>query len=78
MTPTTLERAFTPVPDATRRWVTVGLGYKPDAHWNFDVGYAHLFVNDAHVQDVSATGDSLVGYFDNSGNLLAASAQYKF
>jgi long-chain fatty acid transport protein len=77
-TPTSATTRDPRVPDATRRWVTVGLGYKPNDNWNFDVGYAHLFVNDAHVQDVSATGDSLVGYFDNSGNLLAASAQYKF
>lgn len=66
------------VPDATRRWVTVGLGYKPDAHWNFDLGYAHLFVNDAHVTDVSATGDVLSGVFENKGNLLGVSGQYKF
>ncbi|HEX6832811.1 MAG TPA: outer membrane protein transport protein [Rudaea sp.] len=66
------------VPDAARRWVTVGLGYRPDDHWNVDLGYAHLFVNDAHVHDVSATGDALTGYFSNRGNLLGVSGQYKF
>lgn len=77
-TPTSASTRDPRVPDATRRWVTVGLGYKPDQHWNVDFGYAHLFVNDAHVQDVSATGDVLAGYFANKGNLFGASAQYKF
>ena len=77
-TPTSADTRDPRVPDATRRWVTVGLGYKPDQHWNFDLGYAHLFVSDAHVQDVSATGDVLAGYFANKGNLFGASAQYKF
>ena len=77
-TPTSASTRDPRVPDATRRWATIGLGYKPDQHWNFDVGYAHLFVNDAHIQDVSATGDALTGYFANKGNLLGASAQYKF
>ncbi|HEX4479846.1 MAG TPA: outer membrane protein transport protein [Rudaea sp.] len=76
--PTSADTRDPRVPDATRRWVTAGLGYKPNNNWNFDLGYAHLFVNDAHVQDVSATGDELVGYFENKGNLFAASAQYKF
>jgi long-chain fatty acid transport protein len=77
-TPTSADTRDPRVPDATRRWVTVGLGYQPDAHWNLDVGYAHLFVSDAHVLDVSATGDVLDGYFANKGNLFGASAQYKF
>ncbi len=77
-TPTSLATRDPRVPDATRRWVTLGLGYRPDPHWNFDLGYAHLFVNTAHVQDVSSTGDTLVGSFDDKGNLFGASAQYKF
>ena len=77
-TPTSADTRDPRVPDATRRWVTAGIGYKPNQNWNFDFGYAHLFVNDAHVQDVSATGDVLAGYFENKGNLFGASAQYKF
>ncbi|MDR3387394.1 MAG: outer membrane protein transport protein [Rudaea sp.] len=77
-TPTSADTRDPRVPDATRRWVTLGLGYKPDAHWNFDLGYAHLFVNDAHVTDVSATGDVLAGVFADKGNLLGISGQYKF
>ena len=77
-TPTSADTRDPRVPDATRRWITAGIGYKPNQNWNFDFGYAHLFVNDAHVQDVSATGDVLAGYFENKGNLFGASAQYKF
>jgi long-chain fatty acid transport protein len=44
----------------------------------FDIGYTHLFVNNGNVDDVSATGDRLVGSFDNSGDLFGISMQYKF
>ena len=77
-TPTSAATRDPRVPDATRRWATVGLGYRPNEHWNIDAGYAHLFVNDAHVQDVSPTHDVLIGAFANKGILLGVSAQYKF
>jgi len=34
------------------------------------IGYAHPFVEDGDVNDMSATGDNLVGSFDNSGDLF--------
>jgi len=36
------------------------------------------FVEDGDVSDMSAIGDHLVGSFDNSGDLLGISMQYKF
>ena len=44
----------------------------------FDIGYTHLFVSDSSVDDVSATGDHLVGSFANSGNLFGISMLYRF
>lgn len=39
----------------------------------------HVFVNAAHVEGASsATGDVLAGQFDDYGNVLSLSAQYKF
>jgi long-chain fatty acid transport protein len=66
------------VPDGTRRWITVGLGYKPTAKLDLNVGYAHIFVSDAHVSNMSATGDHLVGNFKDKGNLFALSAAYHY
>lgn len=66
------------LPDATRRWITVGAGWSPTSQLALNVGYAHLFINNGGINDVSATGDHLVGDFSNSGDLLGISMQYKF
>lgn len=76
--PTSEARRTPRVPDAMRRWVTFGLGYKPSDRFEFNLAYVHLFINDAHVNSVTATSDRLIGVYDASSNLLSASAQYHF
>lgn len=76
--PTQYETRSPRVPDGTRRWVSVGVGYKASENTAIDFGYAHLFVNDANIATTTATGNRLAGTFDNSGNLLGVSAQFKF
>jgi len=66
------------IPDGARKWVSVGAGYTPTQNLRFDIGYTHLFVDNGNINDVSATGDHLVGSFDNSGDLFGISMQYKF
>ncbi|HET7592723.1 MAG TPA: outer membrane protein transport protein [Rhodanobacteraceae bacterium] len=66
------------IPDAARKWISLGATYSPSAQVEFNVGYTHLFVSDSSVDDISATGDHLVGSFENSGNLFGISMQYKF
>jgi long-chain fatty acid transport protein len=66
------------IPDGARKWISFGAGYSPTPNMTLNIGYAHLFVDDGDVNDVSATGDHLVGSFDNSGDLLGISMQYKF
>lgn len=67
------------VPDAARRMATVGLGYRANEHFEINASYAHIFVSHAGVNGAtSATGDVLSGSFDDYGNLLSLSAQYKF
>jgi len=67
------------VPDAARRMATVGIGYKASEHFEINASYAHIFVSHAGVNgSTSATGDVLAGSFDDYGNLLSFSAQYKF
>jgi long-chain fatty acid transport protein len=77
-TPTRDETRDPRIPDGTRRWLAVGLGYTPSQNIEFNLGYAHLFVDDGDVDDFSATGDHLVGSFDNSGNLLSVSGTFRF
>jgi long-chain fatty acid transport protein len=66
------------VPDSTRHWITFGLGYKATDKLELNAGYAHIFVNSAHVDNHSSTGDTLVGNFADKGNLLSLSAAYHF
>lgn len=66
------------IPDNSRKWISFGVGYTPSANLAFNLGYTHLFVDNGDVNDISATGDHLVGSFDNSGDLLGISMQYKF
>lgn len=76
--PTQYETRTPRVPDGTRRWVTVGLGYQASENMALDFGYAHIFVNDAGVDTTTATRDRLTGEFESKGNLLGVSAQFKF
>ena len=68
------------VPDGARKWVSFGASYSPSDKLQLDIGYAHLFVDNGNVNNVSPapTHDTLVGSFTNSGDLLGISMQYKF
>ena len=66
------------IPDGARKWISFGAGYTPTQNLAFNIGYTHLFVDDGDINDVSQTGDKLVGSFDNSGDLFGISMQYKF
>ncbi|MGH8213162.1 MAG: OmpP1/FadL family transporter [Rhodanobacteraceae bacterium] len=77
-TPTRDETRSPRIPDGGRRWLAVGLGYTPSPAMEFNIGYAHLFVDDGDVDDTSVTSDHLVGSFDNSGNLLGVSGTFHF
>ncbi len=67
------------VPDGARHMATFGIGYKASEHFEINAAYAHIFVSHAGVNgSTSATHDVLAGSFDDYGNLLSLSAQYKF
>jgi long-chain fatty acid transport protein len=66
------------VPDSTRKLATVGIGYKASEHFEINASYAHIFVNQAHIDSTSSTGDVVTGKFNDYGNLLSLSAVYKF
>ncbi|MGE7139445.1 OmpP1/FadL family transporter [Luteibacter sp. NPDC031894] len=78
-TPTYDDTRSPRVPDSTRKWVAFGVGYKATDRFEINAGYAHIFVNNAHIAGVtSGTGDRLVGSNDDKGNLLSVSAKYQF
>ncbi|MDR2012045.1 MAG: outer membrane protein transport protein [Rhodanobacter sp.] len=66
------------IPDGDRRWLALGAGYKVSDSLRLDVGFAHLWVSNGTVNDMSATFDTLTGYFKSRADLLAVSAQFMF
>lgn len=77
-TPTRDQTRTPRIPDGARRWLAVGVGYTPTPNVEFNLGYAHLFVDSGSVNDINQTGDHLVGSFDNSANLLSVSGMFRF
>ncbi|MCD9033742.1 outer membrane protein transport protein [Luteimonas sp. Y-2-2-4F] len=77
-TPTSYQHRDVRVPDQTRKWLSLGLTWTPSETLEYNVGYTHLFVNDANVDTTSATANRVRGTFDVGGDILAASVNYKF
>ncbi|QSQ45382.1 outer membrane protein transport protein [Xanthomonas translucens pv. translucens] len=77
-TPTSDEHRDVRVPDASRKWVSLGLSWRPSEQAEYSFGYTHLFTSDPSINSTTATGNTLVGSYDVSGNVLAASVNYKF
>lgn len=62
------------IPDADRTWLSVGGQYKLAKKSVLDFGYAHLFVNNAPINQTVAGAGTLNGTYSNSVDIL--SAQY--
>ncbi len=79
----------TPIPDESHRtpripgndrtWVAFGIGYQPSRDFSFDIGYAHLFVDQSAIDHTDAnTGYTLRGTFDSSVDVLSVQTNWKF
>ncbi len=76
--PTSYSHRDVRVPDVTRKWLSLGLGWTPSENTEFNFGYTHLFTNEPAINLVSATGSTLQGKYKVGGDILAASINYKF
>ena len=77
-TPTTYEHRDVRVPDTTRKWLSLGMTYAASDKLEYSVGYTHLFTKDPDIYSTSATANTVIGKYKVSGDVLAASLQYKF
>ena len=77
-TPTTYAHRDVRVPDSTRKWLSLGLGWTPSEKVEYNFGYTHLFTSDPAVNLVSQTGSTLQGKYEVVGDVIAASINYKF
>jgi long-chain fatty acid transport protein len=69
------------LPDSDRTWLAVGAQWNPGGAFVVDVGYAHLFVDDAALRqdDGNATARGfLLGEQQSSIDIVSAQLSYKF
>jgi long-chain fatty acid transport protein len=69
------------LPDSERNWIAIGGQWKPSDDWVVDVGYAHLFADDArlHQDDGNAVARGfLIGKQKSSVDIVSAQVAYKF
>lgn len=76
------------VPDEDRTWLTLGMTYRHSPNLTFDVGYAHIFVDDPKLKGVPdnhnpAAGQTtgvheLSGKYDASVDILSAQVNWRF
>ncbi len=61
------------IPDADRTWLTVGAGMNVTETLSIDVGYAHLWFDDADIVEVydPTTGAALVGTYEGEVDILS-------
>jgi long-chain fatty acid transport protein len=64
--------------DSNRTWVAIGASYKASDSLSFDIGYAHLFVDDTEINQVSTTNGNLRGKFDNHVDIIGLQLNWMF
>jgi len=65
------------MPGEDRTWVSLGLTYLASSAISFDVGYSHLFIDDAKIDntlesEVDALNSTLTGEFEGDVDILSA------
>ena len=68
------------IPGNDRKWLSLGAGWKVTPSSNLDVGYSHLFISSAKIDDnQTATGNGrLTGSYDGSVDLLSIQYTHNF
>jgi long-chain fatty acid transport protein len=77
------ERRTPRVPDADRTWIAIGASYRPWDDLYLDVGYTHIFVDDASVDNtlessIPALQHTLRGTYESRIDILSAGLRYTF
>jgi long-chain fatty acid transport protein len=66
------------LPDSDRYWLAFGLGYSWTQDLRFDAAYVHIFSPSPSINEVSQTGDLLVGQYSNHLDIVSLSATLRF
>jgi long-chain fatty acid transport protein len=68
------------LPDNNRTWLSIGAKWRPSNELTVDVGYAHLFVSDAPINNLQLAtgGGNVVGTYKANVNILGGQLTYRF
>jgi long-chain fatty acid transport protein len=68
------------IPDESRLWIALGAQYRISKRGSIDVGYAHLFVDDASINKTEGTAPpiTLSGSYKSSVDILSAQYTHSF
>jgi len=68
------------LPDQDRTWLAFGVQFKPSKTGILDVGYAHEFIKDAHINNsqLGGLGGQLTGTFKNKADIFSVQYSQSF
>jgi long-chain fatty acid transport protein len=66
------------IPDSDRIWLALGASYELIDSLSLDFGYAHLFVDDGAIDEVSSTGDRLRGNVESDVDIFGLQLNWRF
>lgn len=66
------------IPDSDRVWLALGASYRPSESLSLDFGYAHLFIGDGSIAQVSSAGDTLRGDVESDVDIIGVQLNWRF
>jgi len=68
------------LPDEDRRWLAFGARFAPSESWAVDLGYAHLWVDDAssNLAPPGPVPGALIGQYDSSSDIFGMQASFRW
>ena len=75
--PTPSDERTARVPDSDRVIAALGASWTPSDAFAVDLGYQHLFFDDAEIDSIGSGGDRLVGEFDNTADLFGVGLTWR-
>ncbi|MFK7996062.1 MAG: OmpP1/FadL family transporter [Granulosicoccus sp.] len=70
------------IPGNDRTWLTVGAGYQVSSEFSFDIGFAHIMLDETAIDNLNeeqdGAGTVVRGVYDPSVNILSAQINYDF
>jgi len=65
-------------PGNDRLWVSLGYGYKASKEIQYDIGYAHLFIDDSNINNAHALFGTINGRYEQSADILSVQVSWNF